>query len=165
VPRLCLLLPSLAVALSGCGSGDEGLDVEKARTEAGFEVLWLGEKHAGHELESLEVGERRAGLTYGTCEIKSTGTDGGCALPFELQEEDACDGFSVAGRFKPQPGPGASATYGEGGGRVVLTGTTYVKIFGENLAQAIKALRPLGSDEPLDRLPPPAPGLLEHRRC
>jgi hypothetical protein len=146
----------LGVLLLGCGGTSDSSSVdaiEKARAEATFPILWLGPDYRGNHVHDLVVGIPPAEpghvfMAYGVCTPIDTGDQGSvCNPPYQLQEQDACDGFAIAGHPKLHRGPGHAITYHEGGGIVILSGRTYVKIFGDQSAEAARALRPIGSDE------------------
>jgi hypothetical protein len=143
---------SLTAMAGGCGDEDVLTQVERAQDAAGFPMLWLGRNYDGHELSGV-TGDGDAGaVTYGDCEPAA---EAGCPLPYELQQQDICEWEKLERRPPLRGGPGDSLLYDEGGGLVVLTGPTYVKIFGERPLAAARALRPLGDPDPLLRLPPP----------
>ncbi len=142
----------LAMAMAGCGDEDELTEVERAQDGADFPMLWLGRSYDGHELSGATGDGATGGVAYGDCEPAA---DAGCPLPYELQQQDICEWEELERRPPLRDGPGDSLSYDEGGGLVVLTGPTWVKIFGERPLAAARALRPLGDPEPLVKLPPP----------
>jgi hypothetical protein len=143
---------SLAALAAGCGDEDVLTEVERAQEDAEFPMLWLGRSYDVHELTSATGNGDTGSVTYGDCEPAA---DAGCPLPYELQQQDICEWEALERRPPLRGGPGDSLLYDEGGGLVVLTGPTWVKIFGERPLAAVRALRPLGDPDPLRKLPPP----------
>jgi hypothetical protein len=174
VRRLGLSICVAALLLAGCGSnGSNPTSVDamrQAQAKVTFPILWLGTNYAGNQPHDLLVGPDAApaqiDLAYGKCRPIDTGDQGTvCSPPIELQEEDACKGFAVAGRPRLFHGPGKAITYREGGGIVVLSGGTYVKIFGERPAVAARSLHPLGVEGTAPPQPAPRPGVVGGRGC
>jgi len=119
-------------------------------------MLWLGRSYSGYRVNEIHPEGPVAGVDYGDCEIPSDQGEGGCPRPYQLQQQDACAGFPVAGDAHPRRRPDGTIAYSEGGGVVVITGRTYVKIFGENARVAAQQLRQLGQDGPSRGLKPAA---------
>jgi hypothetical protein len=150
-----MLLAGSILVSAGCGS-DTDAQTQLARPGTGFQRLWLGKDFQGNALrDTSRAGDRRV-LIYGECEIPAGQDEGGCAPPYQLQEQAACRGFFTAGLPRLHRGPGEAITFHEGGGIVVITGGTYVKIFGNETAAAARALRPVDTTAPRPSQPAPS---------
>jgi hypothetical protein len=185
--RLLAVAASVAFVLFGTvyalGANDPEADSAEVTAQATYEVYWLGRSFEGlkltgtfRRLEKPGPGEKfGADFTtylYGTC--KPRGSDGGCALPLEIQSWAACKRnlsvYSVTPDGRPLPHKrttirGVPAAIFEDGLRLeVYTGKTTVVLFGYSgpqLRRAANVMRSVsGKVGPGDPLPPPAPGAL-----
>jgi hypothetical protein len=172
--RAVATLTTCCVAITlgaGCGDSSEGGytpgpersdefirdAVEEADENLDFPLLWLGRSYRGYRVNEIHAGGAGVGgVSYGDCEIPSDQFEGGCGLPYDLQEQDACDPFPIAPNADPRRRSDGTIVYSEGGGWVTITGRTYVKIFGEGARAAAQRLRPLGQDDPSGELEPAA---------
>ena len=172
-----LIVWGLTIAyVAGCGNSSDGgytpgpersdefirEAVDQANRRADFPLLWLGRSYRGYRFNEIDTNRKPTGgapaadVIYGDCKIPSDQTEGGCGLPYEVQQRDACAGFPVAVQAHPRRRPDGTIMYSEGGGLVIVTGRTYVKIFGKGARTAAQQLRPLGRDEPSGGLRPAA---------
>jgi hypothetical protein len=169
---------SLLVALlgAGCFGGGDGEDegspgdpagLESAQGDVDFPLLWIGRRFSGTYLTYVQGKRDKALLIYGLCEPPADDLDK-CSPRYELEERTACDRFPVVddgALDEAARGPGRSMYFEDAGGVVVLTGRTYVKIFGIHPLRLARALRPLGQKRLDGLLPAPARGVLERRGC
>jgi hypothetical protein len=173
VPGLAKLISAVQVALvvavgvSACGdSGPDSSDIAKVKEEASFPILWLGTTFEGNRIHDLLTGPSAGPydvfIAYGDCTPRGEDHPS-CSPPVELQEQSATGGFPIAGRPILYHGPGNAVTYHEGGGIVILSGRTYVKIFADRPAEAARTLRPIGQESSGRPLPAPAAGVLDRR--
>jgi hypothetical protein len=176
--RLLATAVSFLVALlgAGCFGGGDGEDpgvpgdpagLEGAQGEVNFPLLWIGRRFAGTHFTYVQGKRDKALLIYGLCEPPADDLDK-CSPRYELEERTACGRFQVVDEGAldgATGGPGRSMVYEDAGGTVVLTGRTYVKIFGIHPLRLARALRPLGQKRLDGLLPAPAPGVLERRGC
>jgi hypothetical protein len=126
-------------------------EAQKAKRKVNFPVLWLGPSFDGYGFNELTTqrhvtgGAPAADVIYGDCQIPSGQEEGGCSVPYEVQQRNACDVFMVRlARREGRSGPNGTLTYSEDGAPVIITGRTRVKIYGADAKAAVHQLRPLG---------------------
>jgi hypothetical protein len=181
----------VVAATSGSESGPELLtvtpqgnsSVEATREFTEYPVYFAGAPFRDFPLSAVDqTVDRTKGVTfnvrflYGSCDIpldENGKADGGCGLPFEIQNWPACrrsfnmDATQGLGADERLTVRGVPAVFNEGYHRLTLaTGTTTVVIFGsgrELLLDAAASLRGLndGTAGALGDLPKPAPGAVE----
>jgi hypothetical protein len=183
---LVAIAAGAAAALQRSGANDQAIPRQSPARQT-YQKYWVGDSFEGFRhtdtVRRLDKPTRVESFVaeyvsffYGDCRADAAG---GCPLPLEIQNWPACRRNLSLYRDSPGGPPlprkrfvalGAPAAIFEDGGRVeVYTGKTTVVIFGTDAARlrrAAQALRPSGSNKPVDRLPPPASGALQGKlRC
>jgi hypothetical protein len=167
-------------------------ELARLRSYRRYTLYYLGERHAGHELTSLNrrlqpviyghYTRRRLpkpssptfDFIYGTCK-PPPGREGGCPPPLDVQNYEICarnpNSYEVPARSLTQRIRGVPYYMNQGAGAFELyTGTTTVVIFASDWEAAKRAAEQLRSIDgrigPRSPLPAPATDALEGRlRC
>jgi hypothetical protein len=104
---------------AGCSSGDRSVSVDGLRkTDAPY--YYVGSSFDGFQLSHVQrYRDGQAGIFYGTCQV--TGSEGGCALPLELQHR-LCHGIVTVSIFVGQGAKRGSARRAAAGLRPLSKG-------------------------------------------
>jgi hypothetical protein len=94
---------TVAAVLAACSSGTRTVgegdpDLEAMRSFREHPLYWVGERFERWELEHVDVASAEfVTFSYGTCELPG-GTDGGCAVPLQIQVQPLCTHLRVVAR-------------------------------------------------------------------
>jgi hypothetical protein len=163
----------VAAALTGgCAVGKGvGSDLEAAREFDAYPLYWPGDRFEKWPLTHVDVVNTPYALfVYGNCE---TSGNAGCAPPLQLQIAGLCDHLDEAARnpiWKERRIRGAPVGMFDGA-PVLFTDRVQIKVYRgqgsdrDTALRALRVLRSLNLVEPLlspdERIPAPAPGVLE----
>jgi hypothetical protein len=162
-PATASVLAALA-ALAGCefaGADDARVSADPVRDQTGPPLYWVGESFDGLPLTHAETpGPGRGVVAYGTCEPPG-GTDGGCAVPLQIQHFPftSVPWPQARGCSRLRPARGVPTVRHDG--FVLFTGQMVVKIYSRSPAEDRRvaellrpANRPGRAGAPLPAPPP-----------
>ena len=171
--RRVVAILTVAALLVACSSGTRTVgegdpDLEAARSFRKHPLYWVGERFERWELEHVDVASAQfVTFGYGTCELPG-GTDGGCAVPLQIQIQPLCTHLRVVARapvWRRRQVRGAPVGSIDSA-PVMFTNRVQIKVYrGQDSdpglpMRALRALRSINSVQPVldvDDPIPPAP--------